>query len=133
MSIDLKLLTGREILDEAARLNVLADKAAEDGNYELAERLSQRALCIKETELGANHPQIAIDVLNVGLLCQALGNYGEAFALVRRALLIQQSCFGLGHPTVLETQNVLAELLDEIDEFAYFESPYSGEFAAKGA
>jgi tetratricopeptide (TPR) repeat protein len=92
----------------------------------------QRALCIKESELGCNHPVVAADIYNVALVCQALGNYSEAFALLRRALLIEQANLGLDHYTVQETQNALAELLEEIDEFAYLESPFTAEFIVKG-
>lgn len=133
MSTDIRVLTGLEILEEADRLNAQASEAIESGNYEMAEKLSQRALCIKESELGANHPIVAADIYNVALLCQALGNYSEAFALLRRALLIEQACLGQDHQTVHETQNALGELLDEIDEFAYLESPYAAEFIVKGA
>lgn len=132
MSMEVNLLTGLEILEEAGHLSDLADKAIEAGDLKKAEKLAQRALCIKESELGSNHPSVACDIFNVGLLCQAVGNYSEAFALLRRALIVEQSCFGLDHPTVAETQNALSELLDEIDEFAYLESPYATEFVVKG-
>lgn len=133
VSIDVKMLTGLEILEEAGNLNKLADKAIEAGEYENAEKLAQTALCIKESELGANHLLVALDLFNVGLLCQALGNYAEAFALLRRALVIEQPSLGSDHPTVLETQRALSELLDEIDEFAYMESPIATELILKGA
>ncbi len=123
MSIDVRLLTGLEILEESGHLNDLADKAIEAGCYEKAEKLAQRALCIKEAELGAAHPVVACDIFNVGLLCQALGNYSEAFALLRRALLIEQASMGLDHPMVWETQTAISELLDEINECAYLEAP----------
>ncbi len=133
MSIDVKMLTGLEILEEAGALNELADKAIEAGEYQKAEKLAQTALCIKESELGANHPLVACDLFNVGLLCQALGNYAEAFALLRRALVIEQTSLGSEHPTVQLTQRALGELLDEIDECAYLESPFAAEFILKGA
>lgn len=131
--MEVKLLTGLEILEEAGHLNDLADRAIEAGDYRKAEKLAQRALCIKEAELGPNHPTIACDMFNVALLCQAVGNYAEAFALLRRSLMVEQACLGLEHETVRETQRALGELLDEIDECAYLESPFAAEFIVKGA
>jgi|GEM_PF-3865276 len=133
MSTNMRVLTGLEILEEAERLNELADKAIESGDYQTAEKLSQRALCIKESELGSNHPAVAVDLFNVALLCQAVGNYAEAFAFLRRALVIEQTCLGSQHSTVQETQNALSELLDQMEENAYLESPYAAQFVMQGA
>ena len=62
-----------------------------------AEPLYQRALAIDENALGADHPDVAIDLNNLALLYHTQGKYAEAEPLYQRALAIRsRNSFGKG-------------------------------------
>jgi tetratricopeptide (TPR) repeat protein len=84
----------------AVRLNNLAAKYQSQGNASRPEKLYLRALQIKETLLGADHPDVAFTLNNLGVFYRATGRAGEARRLLERALAIFQSSLGASHPNV---------------------------------
>ena len=66
---------------------------------------------INETALGPNHPNVATDVHNLGLVLKAQGDLAGAKAAYERALNIDIAVFGLYHPKVATVVNNLGVVL----------------------
>jgi CHAT domain-containing protein/tetratricopeptide (TPR) repeat protein len=60
------------------------------GNYIAARRSALRALDLGEKELGADHPNIALLLGELGLVARQLGRYREAEAVLQQALELQE-------------------------------------------
>ena len=71
-------------------LSNLAGLYRDQGRYEQAEALYQRALAIREQVLGSEHPQVATSLNNLAGLYQSQGKYEQAEALYQRALVIRE-------------------------------------------
>ena len=99
-----------EALSEAERLSEKATQLYEQGQYQQAIPLAQRALAIREKALGSVHPDVAQSLNNLAVLYQAQGNYGAAEPLYQRALAIREKALGSVHPDVAESLNNLAFL-----------------------
>jgi tetratricopeptide (TPR) repeat protein len=79
-----------------------------EGKYSEAEGLYKRALAIRETALGANHPDVAQTLNNLALVYADQSKHGEAEALYKRALAIRETALGANHLDVAWTLNNLA-------------------------
>jgi tetratricopeptide (TPR) repeat protein len=73
-----------------------------------AEGLYKRALAIRETALGANHPDVGQTLNNLALVYLDQGKYSEAEELFKRALAIRETALGANHRDVGATLNNLA-------------------------
>jgi len=81
-------------------------------HYHEAEPLYQRALRIREQQLGPTHPQVAYSLNGLAVLYYAQGKYTEAEPLHQRALSIWEQQLGPEHPETAETMHSLARLRD---------------------
>ena len=63
-------------------------------------RAYQRALSIRETVLGPDHPLVAATHSNIGLVLWAQGNYEGALRAHRQAMAAREAAFGPEHPEV---------------------------------
>jgi tetratricopeptide (TPR) repeat protein len=91
---------------EAARLlNRTGSYLYERAWYTEAEPLSQRALAIREQQLGAQHPTTANSLNNLAELYQDQSKDEQAEPLYQRALAICERVLGPQHP---DTQTVRA-------------------------
>jgi tetratricopeptide (TPR) repeat protein len=77
-----------------------------------AESLIRQALAIDEKNCGMDHPNVAIDLNNLGALLVSTDRLAEAEPLIRRALAIDEKSLGVNHPRVASTLSSLAQLLD---------------------
>jgi CHAT domain-containing protein len=82
----------------------------QSGQYEEAEPLLLRVLDIRESELGADHPDTAESLNNLAGLYESQGRYEEAEPLYRRALDIFERELGVNHPNTAASLNNLALL-----------------------
>ncbi len=80
------------------------------GAYAQARRLNERALAIRETPLGADHPDTASSLNNLALLLQDQGDLVGARPLHQRALAIRETALGPDHPATAMSLNNLAML-----------------------
>ena len=71
----------------------------------------RRALAIEEKVFGPEHPNVAINLNNLGWLLKITDRLGEAKILMRRALAIDEKSWGSDHPSVARNLNNLALLL----------------------
>jgi len=78
--------------------------------YALAEPLYQRALSIRERQLGPDHPDTAQSLNNLAVLYWSQGKYEQAEPLYQRALSIREQQLGPDHPNMATSLNNLAAL-----------------------
>jgi tetratricopeptide (TPR) repeat protein len=96
---------------EAVRLlNQMGLYLQERARYQEAEPLLQRALAIREQQLGTEHPDTASSLNNLANLYQAQGNYEQAEPLFKRALSMSEQQLGAQHPGTAQGLNNLANL-----------------------
>ena len=80
------------------------------GDYEKALEYNNKALPIRQSVLGENHPDVASSYNSIGLVYQKQENYKKALEYFQKALKIRQQVFGADHPS---TQKVQAKI-DEV-------------------
>ena len=80
------------------------------GKYKVAEQLYCQAIEIQREALGANHPEFALNLNNLGVLYYAMGNYVAAERLYQQAMDIQRATVGEEHLDFARTLNNLAAL-----------------------
>src|SRR5205814_172697 len=79
-------------------LNNLANLYWQQGKYDQAEPLYQRALCIWEQALEPEHPDVARLLNNLASLYREQGKYDQAEPLYQRALRIWEQTPESEHP-----------------------------------
>lgn len=82
-------------------LRVLNDTAVslyEDGKYDEAAELAERALQIAEDAMGPSDPQLTPFLNNLAVIRYAQGKYKEAENLYEKAIRITEQAHGAGHP-----------------------------------
>ncbi|MEM7155254.1 MAG: serine/threonine-protein kinase [Myxococcota bacterium] len=70
------------------------------GDLQEARALFERALVMREKELGANDPEFAITMGDMAMVLTDLGEYEESRALLERAIPILEEALGSRHPKV---------------------------------
>ncbi|MDP8034140.1 tetratricopeptide repeat protein [Pasteurella atlantica] len=118
-------------LDYANAQGGLAGVFYEQGKYDKAEPLYNRALVIREKALGENHPDVATTLNNLAALYYAQGEYAKAEPLYNRVLVIREKALGENHPDVATTLNNLALLYKAQGEYAKAEPLYKRSLAIK--
>lgn len=103
-------------------LNQVALRRRSAGQYSAAERLWRRALTIDETELGADHSDVATGLSNLGEALRLMGRYADAEPLLRRALAIEELAQGPDLTKVALKLNNLALVLLAKSEYVEAEA-----------
>ncbi|MBI5935658.1 MAG: tetratricopeptide repeat protein [Chloroflexi bacterium] len=80
-------------------------------DYAGAKAAHERAIIVWEACLGADHPQVAIGVNNLGGVLVALGDLAGAKTAFERALKIDEVTYGTDHPSVARDVNNLGYVL----------------------
>jgi DNA-binding winged helix-turn-helix (wHTH) protein/tetratricopeptide (TPR) repeat protein len=101
-----------ELLDRAGRY--FSGRAA----YKDARSLLERALAIRKTVLGADHPATAESLHSLAFLFREIGDLAGARATSERALAIRENMLGPDHPDTAQSLNLLAYLLQDRGDFA---------------
>ncbi|MEZ4866738.1 MAG: tetratricopeptide repeat protein [Caldilineaceae bacterium] len=103
-------------LDEiaAALCNALGYHLHMIGEYRSAKPYYERALAIRQTVLGDQHPDTASSLNNLGFLLQAMGDYSAARPYYERALIILENRLGSTHPYTELVHNNLAALIAQL-------------------
>ena len=110
-------------------LNEQASKLRDEGKFADAIRPAEESIRVAETTFGAEHPNAAESLNNLGLLYKRLGRYAEAEPLYRRALAILEKTFGPEHPNVAACLGNLAELYRAQAKYAEAEPLYKRSLA----
>ena len=103
---------GQEDPNIASPLNNLAELYREQGKYEQAQVLYQRALHIWQHTLGETHPYVAHPLDGLALLCTRQGKYEQAEPLYQRALAIRERQLGQHHPQTVAARTLAAQLAE---------------------
>jgi tetratricopeptide (TPR) repeat protein len=94
------------------------------GHYLAAEAFLKRALEIRTTTSGPDHPETAIVLNNLGRVAQARGERAKAHALFERAIRIWESALGPDHPNVANGLANLGALCCERKRYREAEQAY---------
>ena len=94
-------------LREARSIIENAEQAAAAGNYASAEELLRDAAALQEQTLGANHPDLANTLNNLGIVCEMTDNPIDAEHFFRRAHAIAAASLASDHPFVATSRKNL--------------------------
>jgi len=115
---------------EATRLlNQTGYYLKERARYTEAEPLYQRAISIREQQLGPLHPNTATSLNNLAALYQDQGKNEQAEPLYQRALSIREQQLGPLHPDTANSLNNLAALYDDQGKYEQAEPLYQRALA----
>jgi len=106
-------------LVQASMLDALGLALIQLGQFEGSRELLGRSLALRERELSADDPDVALSLRYMARALRYLGEYHRADTLLRQALAIDEAAFGPDDPRVAETLAELAFLmpyLARIDE-----------------
>lgn len=112
--------TAQELLDLAKRSTQLSQL----GKYPEAIELATRALHIRESALGPEHPDTAVSLLKLAYLHRQIGAYAQAREMADRALEISQKALGREHTQVADCFDVLGGIERDAGELTKSESSY---------
>jgi CHAT domain-containing protein/tetratricopeptide (TPR) repeat protein len=73
-------------------------------------QLAERAVAIKESTLGSDHPDVGYSLTTLGQVLQLLGDYDRAKSVLDRALAMEERALGPVDPTVARTLTASATL-----------------------
>jgi len=95
----------------ATCLNSLGWSHHSSGEHAEARRSYEAALELRREALGADHPDVAWPLANLGLLDEDLGRFEEARKLHEQALALREAGLGADHPLVAQSLGDLARAL----------------------
>jgi tetratricopeptide (TPR) repeat protein len=91
-------------------LNQEAIELYQQGKYDRAVIVAEKALEVAEANVGPNHPDVATSLNNLAALYYTQGDYAKAEPLYKRSLAIREKALGPNHPVVAISLNNLAVL-----------------------
>jgi tetratricopeptide (TPR) repeat protein/predicted Ser/Thr protein kinase len=100
-----------------------ASLALARGDSKTASEYNLRALEIREEQLGADHPEVAISLTNIANVYTASGQHDKAEELARRALAIFEARLGADHPYTAASHNNIGNSLLEQGRHIAWDDP----------
>ena len=85
--------------DDPNALNQQVNQLIEQGKYQEAIPIAERAVELAKRVRGLEHPDTALSLNNLAELYQAMGEYAKAEPLYQEALRICQKVLGPEHPS----------------------------------
>jgi tetratricopeptide (TPR) repeat protein len=110
--------------DDPNVLNQQVNQLMEQGKYQEAIPVAERALEASKRARGPEQPETADALNNLGFLFNKIGNYAKAEPLLQEALRIRQKVLGPEHPDTASSLNKLAVLYQEVHDYAKAEPLY---------
>jgi tetratricopeptide (TPR) repeat protein len=104
--------------DDPNALNKQVTQLIEQGKYQEAIPIAERAVEVAKRAGGPEHPETAAALNNLGLLFTKIGDYGKAEPPLQEALRIRQKVLGPEHPDTAQSLNDLAVLYLDTHEYA---------------
>jgi tetratricopeptide (TPR) repeat protein len=104
--------------DDPSALNQQVKQLIEQGKYQEAIPIAERALEVAKRTRGSEHPETADALNNLGLLFNKTGDYAKAEPLYQEALRIRQKVLGPEHPYTALSLNNLGVLYEDMGEYA---------------
>lgn len=116
----------------AARSEVskqLATLLYQEGKYAEAARVAGQALAFAERGYGAEHPQVANILSNLGIFHLMAGNKQEALAVSQRGLAVRTRVLEPGHPDLAKSYNTLGNIYSDMNRLDPALENYQRAFA----
>ena len=82
----------------------------QQGNYDRAVVVAQKALEVAKENVGPDHPNVATSLNNLASLYDTQGDYAKAEPLFKRSLAIREKALGPDHPNVATSLENMAVL-----------------------
>lgn len=140
-------VTVREVLDNAATgiadefpeqplvrsrlMMTMGDVYRSLGHYEQSRHLSEGSLAIRETELGPDHPEVALVLDDLANNARREGDFEKARALAERSLALREKVFGFDGLPVAVSLSVLGSVLFEDGELEEALAAHEGALAIR--
>jgi tetratricopeptide (TPR) repeat protein len=86
------------------------------GHPDAARKAYERALAISEGQLGPDHPEVAVSLLNLGGLLADQGDLKRARKVYERALSILEERLGPEHPDLAFALNNFGLILHQLHD-----------------
>jgi tetratricopeptide (TPR) repeat protein/predicted Ser/Thr protein kinase len=93
------------------------------GDNENAGEYHRRALEIREAQLGADHPEVAISLTNISNALRAQGLHQQSEEMARKALAIFEAQLGADHPYTAASHNNIGNSLLEQGRHIAWDNP----------
>jgi tetratricopeptide (TPR) repeat protein len=103
--------------DDPGALNQRVNQLIEQGKYQEAIPIAERAVEVAKHTLGPDHPKTADALNDLGFIFQKIGNYAKAEPLYQEELRIRQKVLGPEHPDTANSLNNLASLYWAMGEY----------------
>ncbi len=103
--------------DDPSALNQRVNQLIEQGKYQEAIPIAERAVELAKHTLGPDHPKTADALNDLGFIFQEIGNYAKAEQLYQEALRIRQKVLGPEHSDTAASLNNLASLYWAMGEY----------------
>ena len=103
--------------DDPGALNQRVNQLIEQGKYQEAIPIAERAVEVAKHTLGPDHPKTADALNDLGFIFQKIGNYAKAEPLYQEALRIRQKVLGPEHSDTAASLNNLASLYWAMGEY----------------
>ncbi len=127
---------GSNDLRMAESLNLLGLAYTRLLNFVEAEPLLRRAMSIRETALGGDHPYVAESFGNLARLYLAQGKTAKADAVARESLALFQQCLDPNHPAIADGMTLLGDIAYELgrptEAAGFYEQAFQIREAALG-
>src|SRR5260370_25413500 len=104
--------------DDPNALNQQVSQLIEQGKYQEAIPIAERAVEVSKRVRGPEHPDTALSLNNLGALYKVMGAYTKADPLYQESLRIRQKVLGSEHPNTAPSLNNLAVLYRDMGEYA---------------
>ena len=103
--------------DDPSALNQRVNQLIEQGKYQEAIPIAERAVELAKHTLGPDHPKTADALNDLGFIFQEIGNYAKAEPIYQEALRIRQKVLGPEHSDTAASLNNLASLYWAMGEY----------------
>ena len=110
--------------DDPNALNQQVTQLIEQGKYQEAIPIAERAVEVSKRVRGPEQPETVEALNNLGLLFQKIGDYAKAEPLYQEALRIRQKVLGPEDPDTATSLDNLADLYRDMNEYAKAEPLY---------
>ena len=84
----------------------------EVGRYEVALKMNEAALTIRQELLGKEHPVTLVSMNNLAVALESHGKYKEAEEITQQTLRLRETVLGKEHPLTLASMNNLTGVLE---------------------
>jgi len=105
-------------LNEARQLNSEANQLWREDKFDEALPMAERALSIRERELGPDHPEVASSLFVLANIYDGRGDYARTEPLYLRALEIREKALGPDHISVSQILNNMGVVYIDRGEYA---------------